>query len=158
MHNQMGINYARLFQFIGNDTTYEMWLSGTQCGHQIVQLLLVGRRYSGKATTLFTTTFGLGGGSRLTWMVGEDFHKQFVRTLLVQIDDGVVQGILVLFQPTGDVVWYVTGIMANGEMGGLLTWFWLLWFGEVWRFPQVVAVQFFLKSLFGGFRARRFFL
>lgn len=45
-------------------------------------------------------------------MVGEDFAQQLVATLLVKIDDGVVQGVLVLFQPTGDVVWYLEEIQS----------------------------------------------
>lgn len=50
-------------------------------------------------------TFGIGSSTGLSGMVREDFAQQLVSTLLEQIDNGVVQGILVLFQPTGDVVW-----------------------------------------------------
>lgn len=42
VHDQMGINDSGLFQFIGNDTTDEMRLSGSQCSHQVVELFLVG--------------------------------------------------------------------------------------------------------------------
>lgn len=51
------------------------------------------------ATSITTT--------RLSWMVGEDIHQQFVGALLEQVAHGVVQGVLVLFQPTSDVVWYL---------------------------------------------------
>lgn len=51
------------------------------------------------ATSITTT--------RLTCMIREDLAQELVGTLLVQVDDGVVQGILVLFQPAGDVVWYL---------------------------------------------------
>lgn len=53
-------------------------------------------------------TFAAGiSSTRLTWMVSENIYQQFVGTLLVQVDNSVVKGILVLFQPTGDVVWYL---------------------------------------------------
>lgn len=40
VHYQVRVNNSRLFQFVGNDTTYEVRLSGSQCGHQVVQLFL----------------------------------------------------------------------------------------------------------------------
>lgn len=81
-------------------------------------------------------------------MVSEDLDQQLVGTLLVQVHNGVIEGILVLFQPTGDVVWYlnnetivnkaeqrrtiaeisyIASIMAQGEVSGLLAGLW--WFG-----------------------------
>lgn len=36
VHNQVRVNDSRLFQFVGNDTTYEVRLGGSQCGHQVV--------------------------------------------------------------------------------------------------------------------------
>ena len=43
-------------------------------------------------------------GTRLTGVVSEDAVDQQVATLFELVDDSVVQGILVLFQPSGDVV------------------------------------------------------
>jgi len=79
MHDQMGIDHARLLQLIGDNATDEVRLSGAQSGHQVVQLFLVGGRYSGEATALLTTsalataatTTGVTG---LTGMIGEDLH------------------------------------------------------------------------------------
>jgi len=111
MHHQVGIDHARLLQFVGDDATDKVGLGGTQGGHQVVQLLLVGGRYSGKATTLLatsslatTTTTGITG---LTGMIGKDLHQQLVTRLLVLVDYSVVQRILVLLQPTSDVVRYL---------------------------------------------------
>lgn len=42
--------------------------------------------------------------ARLARVVSEDLAYQLVGTLLELIDDSVVQGILVLLEPSGDVV------------------------------------------------------
>lgn len=111
MHHQVRINYARLLQLVGDDATDEVRLSGSQSGHQVVQLLLVGRRHRGETTALLTTSaLAAGGGSgvtRLTGMIGEDLHQQFVGRFLELVDHRVVQRVLVLLQPAGDVVWYL---------------------------------------------------
>lgn len=67
-------------------------------------------RFSNKEYLNDVVTFatGVGSGSAgLTRMVGKDLDQQFVRSLFVLIDDGVVQWVLVLLQPTGDVVRYL---------------------------------------------------
>lgn len=113
------------------------------------------------------------GSTRLTRMIREDVHQEFVAALLEQVDHGVVQGVLVLLQPTGDIVGYlnslsqidyinsmrsyVAGVMADGEVSSLLARLW--WFGlqEVGRFAQVVGVQFLLKGLVSGLGEHRLF-
>lgn len=54
----------------------------------------------------FTTSVS-GGTARLTGVVGEDFYQQFVGSLLKLVNNGVVKGILVLFQPSTDIVGYL---------------------------------------------------
>lgn len=49
-------------------------------------------------------TFGFLFASGLARVISEDLLHQFVVTLLELIDDSVVQGILVLLEPAGDVV------------------------------------------------------
>jgi len=52
-------------------------------------------------------TFAAGvifAGARLTGVIGEDAVDQKIGSLFELIDDSVVQGILVLLQPAGDVV------------------------------------------------------
>lgn len=101
MHDKMGIDDTRLLQFVGDDATDEVGLGGSQSGHQVVQLFLVGRRHRREATTLLTTsTFATAaattGITRLSRMISEDFNQQFVRRFLELIDDRVVQRVLVL--------------------------------------------------------------
>lgn len=81
MHDQMGVDHARLLQLVGDDATDEVGLGGAQGGHQIVQLLLVGGRHSGEATallstsTLATAAAAAAGVTGLTGMIGEDLHE-----------------------------------------------------------------------------------
>lgn len=111
MHDQVGIDYTRLLQLVGDDATDEVGLGGTQGGHQIVQLLPVGRRHGGEATALLATSAlsaaAAASVTRLTGMIGEDLYQQLVTGFLKLIDHRVVQRILVLLQPAGDVVRYL---------------------------------------------------
>lgn len=101
MHDQVRVNHARLLQLVGDNATDEVRLSGTQSGHQIVQLLLVRRRYSGETTALLATSALAAAAAAtsvtgLTRMVSEDFYKQLVGGLLELINHCVVQRILIL--------------------------------------------------------------
>lgn len=113
MHHEVRVNYAGLLQLVGDDATHEVRLRGSQRGHQVVQLLLVGRGHSGEATallaasTLAAAAAVVLAAARLSGISGEDLDEQFVGALLELIDDSVVQRVLVLLQPTGDVVWYL---------------------------------------------------
>lgn len=59
--------------------------------------------------------------TRLSRVVGEDLLHQLVGTLLELIDDSVVQGILVLLQPAGNVVRHL-----GGSQKAVITWLWQL--------------------------------
>lgn len=52
--------------------------------------------------TLATTT--TAGITRLARMVSKDLNKKFVLSLLELVNDGVVEGVLVLLKPSRDVV------------------------------------------------------
>lgn len=119
MHHQVGINHARLLQLVGDDATDEVRLSGPQGGHQVIQLLLVGRRHRGETTALLTTSAfaaaAATGVTGLTGMIGEDLHEQLVGRLLELVDHRVVQRIFVLLQPAGDVVGYLERYLFSAE-------------------------------------------
>ena len=55
----------------------------------------------------------------------EQDRQQFVRGLLVQLNNRVIQGILVLVQPASDVVVHSTSIVHQGEVGLSLALSWL---------------------------------
>uniref|UniRef100_A0A2M4DMR2 Uncharacterized protein n=1 Tax=Anopheles darlingi TaxID=43151 RepID=A0A2M4DMR2_ANODA len=159
VHDQVSINDTGRLHFVGNDTTDEVRLSRLQRGHQVVQLFLVRGRDSGETGTLLATT-ALGGSwvSRLAWVISEDLHDQGVGTLLELIDDSVVQRILVLLKPSGDVVRHTTGVVTDGEVTGLATWLRRARLLERSRLAQMVGHQLLSKGLIGGLREHRLFL
>lgn len=90
-----------------------------------------------------------------TGMVFEDGLQQLVATVLELVDHTIVQGILVLLQPIGDVVGHSAGIMDNGKVSLLLArlgWLGLL---EVGRLAQVVGLQLLFQSLVRSFGEHR---
>ena len=60
-------------------------------------------------------TFSLLFASGLTGVISEDLLDQLVATLFELIDDSVVQGILVLLEPAGDIVGHLKST-ANTKM------------------------------------------
>lgn len=110
MHDKVRIYDTRLLHLVGDDATDEVGLGGSEGGHQIVQLFPIGRRDRGEATALLAaSTFAATATSiaRLTGMIGEYLHQQFVPGFLELVDHRVVQRILVLLQPTRDIVRYL---------------------------------------------------
>lgn len=131
-------------------------------------------------------TFGFLFASGLARVISEDLLHQFVVTLLELIDDSVVQGILVLLEPAGDVVGhlqkktsndlktrsllrkdvavflerttYSSGVVGNSKVGFLAAGLGGLGLDEAGRFAQVVVVQLLGKGLIGGFGEHRLFL
>lgn len=89
MHDQMGINHTRLLQLVGDDATDKVGLSGTQSGHQVVQLLLVGGWYGGETTALLATSALAAAAAAsvtgLTGMIGEDQCEILIWTILKKI-------------------------------------------------------------------------
>lgn len=117
VHDKMGVNDTGLLQLVGNDTTDEVRLGGSQSGHQVVQLFLVRGGHSRETTSLLTTATAASLAASvtgLTRMVSEDLDQQFVGGFLVLVDDGVVQRVLVLLQPSSDVVWYLSRVRFKG--------------------------------------------
>lgn len=71
---------------------------------------------SGCCDRILTLATGIGGSATgLSRMVSEDLHQQGVLTLLVLVDNCVVQGILVLLQPSGDVVGHLGTMRVFGK-------------------------------------------
>lgn len=131
-------------------------------------------------------TFGFLFASGLARVISEDLLHQSVVTLLELIDDSVVQGILVLLEPAGDVVGhlqkktsndlktrsllqedvavflerttYSSGVVGNSKVGFLAAGLGGLGLDEAGRFAQVVVVQLLGKGLIGGFGEHRLFL
>jgi hypothetical protein len=84
-------------------------------------------------------------------MVSIEFDKESVGSLLELVDDSVVEGILVLLEPSGDVVGDSTGVMSDGEVTFLESRLGWLGFQEAVGLAQMVGFQFcdegFIRSL-----------
>jgi hypothetical protein len=59
----------------------------------------------------------------------------------------VIKGILVLLQPTTNVVGDCSGVMTNSEMSFLLTRLWGFWLHEAVVFTKQVGLQHVLEGL-----------
>lgn len=68
------------------------------------QVFRIGRSKLAFNLLTFATSIGATG---LTRMVSKNLLDQSVGPLFKQIDNGVVQGILVLFEPSRNVVWHL---------------------------------------------------
>lgn len=159
VHHQVSVDKTGLLQFVGNDTTDEVRLSRLQSVHQVVQLFLVGRGDSGETSTLLTTsTLSITTTAGLSGVISEDLNDQLVLSLLELIDDGIVKGILVLLQPSSDVVRDNTGVVTDGEVSSLATWLWYSGLAEWSRLAQMVVHQLLSKGLIGSLREHRLFL
>lgn len=159
VHDQVGIDEARLLQLVGNDATHEVRLGRAQSGHQVVKLLLVRGGDGSEATSLLSTSSLLGGtATRLSGVIGEDLDQQLVGGLLQLVDNSVVEGILVLLQPSGDVVRHASGIMAQSEVGGLATGLRGSGLAERRRLAQMVVVQLLGEGGISGLGEHRLFL
>ena len=127
-----GIHLARLFVRIGNDAPDEGRLSRHQHVDQVVQLvpevgadgLEVGHlcgRLGLHHHPLFTPAVAWWWQIllllRLSRMVGIDFaEKRTILRLLQQIDNGVIDGITVLVEPSSAVVRHGPGIVDDGKV------------------------------------------
>lgn len=107
------------------------------------------------AATLATGCVGLGSESSV---IGEDFDEQLVGSVLELVDDAVVERILVLLEPSGDVVRHGSGVMAEGEVGLRLSGLRGLGLLEVVRLAEMVLDQLVGEGLVGGLGEHRLFL
>ena len=74
------------------------------------------------AALLLLLALLLGGGGRLARVVAPQVDEQDARGgRLHQLDHGVVDRVLVLVQPSGDVVGHDAGIVGDGKVGVLVT-------------------------------------
>ena len=91
-------------------------------------------------------------------MVSPNFLDQLAGTLLEQIDDSVVQGVLVLLEPSRQIVGDSSGVVDDGEVGLNLTGLGGLGLDEAVGLAQVLALELVFKGLVSGFGEHRLFL
>jgi hypothetical protein len=165
MDGQMWIHDTWVLVLVWNDASNEMWRSRFQVGHEFLERLSVKGRHSLHGTTLLLLLFATGGLLFLVFFglflwrqpVGPDFTHEHKTGFFKELDNGVVQWILVLFQPVGDVVTNATGVMVEFEVNVSLTLGFGRGFTETLVLTHMGQVQFVLVGFVGGFWEHTFF-
>ena len=149
VHNKTRFNTTGNFVGVGDNATDKGWLSRIQHLHQVIKLSLVERRDSLATSLLLATTTAIFLDlKRLARMINKAFHKKSIGAILEQFNNGVIEGILVLFKPTGQVVRYSCSIVDDSKVSiGIRLWVGLL---EVFTFSKQVFVQLGSKRLISG--------
>merc|ERR1712142_458726 len=101
------VDVSRLLDLVGDDATDEVRVSRVQVGHQLHQGLSVGSGNGHHGCTLL-----LGA----VILLSEDKGDNWVGGLSHHANDGLVDGILVLEEPSGDVVSDSTGVVMDLEV------------------------------------------
>merc|ERR1712015_531015 len=115
--------------------------------HEVIQLALEVGRHS-LATLALLALLVLGSLQGLAGVILETLNGQLVATVLDQLNNGVVEGILVLLKPSSQVVGDSGGVVDDGKVrvgvgagGGL---------GELGPLAQQVGHQLLLESCVSG--------
>merc|ERR1719471_2277110 len=103
VHHQAGLYSLGLLVSVGHHATDEVRLGLVEGGHQVVQLTLeVGG--DSLAAALLLPVLILGSLQGLARVVSEALDGHGVASVLDHLDDGVIERILVLLQPSSQVV------------------------------------------------------
>merc|ERR1712079_426834 len=123
-------------------------------GHQLTQRDEVDRGHGlATASLLLLLTLILGGRGRLSGVVSPEEDQQLAGAGgLEDLDNGVVDGVLVLLKPVGDIVGHDTSIVRDGKVGILVS------LGLGLKEDRQLAkrgLQLFLKGLVSGLGEER---
>ena len=150
VEHQAGLHLARLLVGVGDDAADKVGLGGVQGAHQGVQLRVVKGGDGLAAAPLFLLALLVVRVllPALARVFPEDVDGQGVGARLEQLHDGVVERVLVLFQPVGQVVGHGAGVVDDGKVGVLVRLGDGL--GEVGRLAEVVGLELLLERLVRG--------
>merc|ERR1719193_454673 len=148
VHHQSRLNSSGDLVGIGHHTTDEVGVSLVEGGHQVVQLALeVGG--DSLATLALLPVLVLRSLQGLARMILEALDGQRIAAILDQLNNGVVEGILVLLKPSSQVVGDGGGVVDDGKVRvgvgagvGL---------GELSPLAQKVGHEFLGEGGIGGF-------
>merc|ERR1719297_61271 len=115
VHHKVGLNSSGDLVSVGDNTTDEVGLSLVEGGHQVIKLTLeVGG--DSLAATLLLSVLVLGSLKRLSRMISEAHDGKRVATILDHLDNGVIERILVLLEPSSQVVRDSGGVVNNTKV------------------------------------------
>ena len=140
---------------VGNDAADEMGLGLVKGGHQVIQLAF---EVGGDSFPSFSLLplFVLGCFQGLAWVVSKALDGKIVASMLDHLHNGIVERVLVLLQPSSQVVGDSGGVMDDGKVRvGVGPW---VRFGELGPLAQKVGHQLLGKGIIGGFWEKRLFL
>merc|ERR1719264_1040977 len=115
VHNQAWFHSSGLLVGVGHHTTDEVGLGLVEGCHQVVELALEVGGDSLTALTLLPVLV-LGSLKGLARVILEALNSQLVAAVLDELNDGVVEGILVLLQPSRQVVGDGGGVVDDGKV------------------------------------------
>merc|ERR1712223_1813422 len=115
VHDKAGLHASRLLVGVGHHATDEVRLRLVEGSHQVVELALeVGGH--GLAALALLSVLVLGSLQGLARVVGKALDGQVISTLLDELNNGVVEGILVLLKPASQVVGHGGGVVDDGKV------------------------------------------
>merc|ERR1719458_1527582 len=115
VHHKAWLDASGLLVGVGHNTTDEVGLSLVEGGHQVIKLTLEVGGHSLAALALLPVLV-LGSLQGLARVILEALDGQLVAAVLDQLNNGVVEGILVLLQPSSQVVGHSGGVVDDGEV------------------------------------------
>merc|ERR1719400_2346188 len=115
VHHKAWLDASGLLVGVGHNTTDEVGLSLVEGGHQVIKLTLEVGGHSLAALALLPVLI-LGSLQGLARVILEALDGQLVAAILDQLNNGVVKGILVLLQPSSQVVGHSGGVVDDGEV------------------------------------------
>merc|ERR1719297_681614 len=123
VHDQRRLNISGLLVSVGHKATDKVRLTRVKGGHQLSKRDKVDRGDSlATSSLLLLLTFFLGSSSWLSRMISPELNKENnAGSGLHDLDNSVVDGILVLFKPSSDIVGHNTCIVRNGKVSILVS-------------------------------------
>merc|ERR1711971_1463839 len=147
VHHKVGLHTSGLLVSVGHNTTDEVGLGLVEGGHEVIKLTLEVRGHS-LAASLLLPFLILRSLKRLARVVSEALNGESIATILDQLHNGVIERILVLLEPSSQVVGHGGGVVNDGEMRirvgpgvGL---------GKVGPLTQQVGVELLAEGLVSG--------
>merc|ERR1719412_3551849 len=155
VHDEAGLHTSGDLVGVGHHATDEVGVGLVEGGHQVIKLALEEGGHSLTASLLLPVLI-LRGLKRLARVVSKASNGQGIGTILDELDNGVVQRILVLVQPSSQVVRHGGGVVDDGKVRirvragvGL---------GKVGSLAQQVLVQLGTEGLVSGLGEERLLL
>merc|ERR1719367_841363 len=122
VHDQWGLHLAGLLVGVGHKATYEVGLAVVQGGHQLHEGNQVDGGDGLATSLLLLLALLLGGGGGLARVVLPQVdEKDAVASALHDLHNSVVDRVLVLLQPVGDVVGPDASVVGDGKVGVLVS-------------------------------------